>query len=291
MSIGGDEYDEQGRTGGAGTSTRRGATRGTTRIRLPGEEGDVYGVGRRPAGRPGRSLLMVVSVVVLLIAAIAFANRSGSSGSDDDPADGPGGGSGAQPTAPTGEMPVEGEDASTGIPSGFPQTEQGAQSAAANYAVALVSAEIIQPAVRGSIVEQVFAPGKVDEMRSKMDDAYSTGFLSKLGLEPDGTAEDGTYISRTAPVGTDVVSFGGDAASVDVWCTGAFGTAGTESKNPVTSDWFTMRFDLVRVGDDWKVQGFSQEDGPAPVNGDNRASSADEIAKAVQQYGGFTYAR
>ena len=35
----------------------------------------------------------------------------------------------------------------------------------------------------------------------------------------------------------------------------------------------------------------SQKDGPTPVNGDNRASTADEIAKAVEEYGGFTYAR
>jgi len=42
---------------------------------------------------------------------------------------------------------------------------------------------------------------------------------------------------------------------------------------------------------DWKVESFSQKDGPTPVPGDSRASSADEMAKAVEEYGGFTYAR
>ena len=41
----------------------------------------------------------------------------------------------------------------------------------------------------------------------------------------------------------------------------------------------------------WKAGSFSQKSGPAPVNSDDTASTADEIAKAVEQYGGFTYAR
>lgn len=276
MSIGGDEY-------GAGEEARSG-----TRTRLPGEDSDVYDVGRTPS-RPGRSLLMVVGVVVLLIAAIAFANRGG--GNDGGHAD-HGGAGGAAPTAPTGRQPVRDSHSGTGIPSGFAHTKQGAQSAAANYAVALVSARIIQPSQRAVIIHQVFAPAKVDGMRAKMNKAYSPAFLAKLDLKNDGTAQAGmTYVSRTAPVGTKVNRFDGDAANVDVWCTGVFGMAGKGSTNPVTSDWFTMQFDMTWTQGDWKVTGFAQKDGPAPVTGDNKASTADEIAKAVEQYGGFTYAR
>ncbi|MCT2592924.1 hypothetical protein LHJ74_23925 [Streptomyces sp. N2-109] len=297
MSIGGDDYDERGRPGGSGPSTGRGSARQGTRTRLPGEDGDVYGVGRRSAARPGRSLLTVLSVVVLLIAAIAFANRGGDSGSEADGGSGgsqaknPEGGE-AQPTAPTGEKPVSGKDGTTGIPSGFPQTEQGAQSAATNYAVVLSSGEITKPDSRDDVVQQVFTPSKIAETQSKMDQVYSAETLDKIGLEEDGTAKDGlAYVSRTAPIGTTVVDFSSNSAKVDVWCTGVFGTAGEESTTPVTSDWFTMRFNLSWVESDWKVQGFTQKDGPAPVTGDNRASGADEIAKAVEQFGGFTYAR
>lgn len=42
---------------------------------------------------------------------------------------------------------------------------------------------------------------------------------------------------------------------------------------------------------DWKVVTQSQKEGPAPVPGDDTASSADDMAKAVDEYGGFTYAR
>jgi hypothetical protein len=42
---------------------------------------------------------------------------------------------------------------------------------------------------------------------------------------------------------------------------------------------------------DWKILTYSQQEGPAPVPGDDRASSADDMATAVDEYGGFTYAR
>lgn len=72
---------------------------------------------------------------------------------------------------------------------------------------------------------------------------------------------------------------------------GVFGTAGVSSTNPVSNDWFTMTLKLQWDGSDWKVDSFSQKEGPAPVNTDRTASNADEIAKAVEEYGGFTYAR
>ncbi|MBB1261215.1 hypothetical protein [Streptomyces alkaliterrae] len=271
MSFGGDDEYGHARSGRQGTRTR-----------LPETES---GAARSAPLRPGRNVLMVVGVVMLLIGAIAVATRAG----EDD---GRGGNSReqAQPTAPTGVKPVgSGAD---GIPAGFARTEQGAQSAAANYAVALVSAEIIRPSSRGGIIERVFAPDKVDDMRAKMDKAYSPHFLERVGLDPEGNAPKGhTYVSRTVPVGTKIVAFDSKSAELEVWCTGVYGMAGEGSTTPVTTDWFTMKFSLRWVGKDWKVQGFAQEKGPAPVNGDLRASTAKEIAEAVEGFGGFTYAR
>ncbi|MBA0053798.1 hypothetical protein E0L36_23950 [Streptomyces sp. AJS327] len=282
MSIGGDEYGEHGRLGETGPGRGPGERGLTTRTHLPGDEG-----GGRPPARPGRNLITVIGVVVLLIAAIAFANKGDGGDTEaggDDKGD-------AQPTAPSGEKPVE--DSANGIASGFPRTEQGAQSAAANFAVALVSDKIVQPEERQRIVSQVFVPSRVDEMRTKMDKAYSTTFLDGMGLDEDGkaAAKGATYVSRTAPVGTTVVTYENRSAKVDVWCTGVFGMAGEDTTNPVTSDWFTMKLDLRWADGEWKVHGFTQKQGPAPVNGDNRASTADQIAEAVRKFGGFTYAR
>ncbi|MFE5629491.1 hypothetical protein [Streptomyces sp. NPDC056543] len=275
MSLG---HDNDGFGGGSGQ----------TRTRLPeGGSGDPYdGTRRPPAARSSRSLITVVGVVVLLIAAIAFANRG-----DGDPEKSDANPSAAgNPTAATGVRPVTGKNGP--IPKGFARDEQGAQSAAANYSVALVSADILNPGRRSEIVEQLFVQDKVAELEASFDKAYSREFLDKLGLDENGNAAAGlTYVSRTAPVGTKVTQFSDSAARVEVWCTGVFGTAGVSSTNPVTNDWFTITLALRWADNDWKVESFSQKEGPAPVNTDRTASDADAIAKAVEEYGGFTYAR
>ncbi|MFE9008204.1 hypothetical protein ACFYOY_39830 [Streptomyces sp. NPDC007875] len=296
MSLGGDDGyggDYEGHEARRG----RGAAPGDhlTRTRLPEGDGDPYGPPRRApgrAGKPSRNLITVVSVVVLLLAAIAFVNRGGDKDGDSSSDDTGGTGTEARPTAPTGERPVDGKNNTTGIASGFAKSEQGAQSAAANYAVALASADMTKSDRRHQLVSQIFTSDRVNRLQEKLDRAYSKGFLVKLGLDANGNAAAGmTYVSRAAPMGTKTSTYTDTAATVEVWCTGVFGTAGEGSKNPVANDWFTMTVKLRWVNKDWKVESYSQKDGPAPVNSDNTASTADEIAKAVQQYGGFTYAR
>lgn len=263
---------------------------GQTRTRYPERPGDVYGGARRSPRSSSRSLITVVGVIVLLIAAIAFANRGGDDSGSSSSAEGAGGQPRADSTAATGDKPVQTQ--SGGIPSGFAHDAQGAASAAANYATVLVSADILNPAQRAEIVRQVFVTDKQAALTSKFNEAYSAQFLNKLGLDQNGNAAQGnTYVSRTVPIGTKVTSSSDSAAAVEVWCTGLYGTAGAKSTDPVTSDWFTMTLQLRWSGIDWKVDSFSQKDGPAPVPGDDKASSADDMAKAVEEYGGFTYAR
>ncbi|WP_312847028.1 hypothetical protein, partial [Streptomyces sp. WAC05858] len=288
--YGGDYEGHEARRG-------RGAAPGDhlTRTRLPEGDGDPYGPPRRApgrAGKPSRNLITVVSVVVLLLAAIAFVNRGGGKDSDSSSDDTGGTGTEAHPTAPTGERPVDGKNGTTGIASGFAKSEQGAQSAAANYAVALGSADMYNSDRRHEIVPQIFTSAAADRLRTRLDKAYSKASLERIGLDANGKAPDGmTYVSRTAPVGTKVGTISDTSATVAVWCTGVFGTAGEGSKNPVTNDWFTLTLKLRWVNNDWKAESYSQKAGPAPVNSDRTASTADEIAKAVEQYGGFTYAR
>ncbi|MFH8990554.1 hypothetical protein [Streptomyces sp. NPDC017940] len=269
---------------------------GETRTRLPERDGaDGYGPARRSgrsAGRsPSRSVVTVVGVVVLLIAAIAFANRGGSS-SDDGGDGGRGGGKGpeAASTAASGEKPVSG--GTGGIPSGYSESEQGAQSAAANYAVALGSAEMFDKSKRVGILKAIMAPGSVDGFAADLDKAYNPAFFKNVGLNPDGTTPSGfQFVSRTSPIGTKVVEFGDGRATVEAWCGGLLGLAGEQSTKPVTSSWFTITMKLRWTDGDWKITTHSQKEGPAPVPGDDRASSSDEIAEAVEGYGGFTYAR
>ena len=293
MSFGDEHGGGHGNDPGRSTDDGFGRT-GQTRTRLPDGAGDDYGYGGGGARRPqrsSRSLIAVVGVVVLLIAAIAFANRDGgddsggsgtTSGGDNAP--------GAEPTAASGVKPVTGKNG--GIPSGFAQDEQGAESAAANYAVALGSDGMFNRASRHLIVDTVYTPAAAKELKGPQDKAYSPEFLTKLGLDANGNApRNSTFISRTVPVGTNVENFDGGSARVSVWYTGLIGMSGPNSTDPVSTTWKTWTFELQWVANDWKVVADTQEDGPAPVPGDIAAATADEISKAVDEYGGFTYAR
>ncbi|MFJ1550286.1 hypothetical protein [Streptomyces sp. NPDC088246] len=290
MSLG----DESGYGSGSGRTddgySTIGGTR-QTRTRLPdGEDGDGYSTPRRPA-RSSRSLVTVVGVVVLLIAAIAFANMGGSGG---DGSGGSGNGKSkpdSSSTAATGTKPVTGKNGS--IPSGFAHDKQGAQSAAANYSVALGSADMFDKTGRRAIVTAVYAPAVAAARQGDLDKVYSgQDFLTSIGLNADGTAPSGlTFISRSNPAGTKIVKFNGDTASVAVWYSALFGLAGEGSKNPVSESWFTNTFDLAWIDGDWKITDFTQKDGPTPVGRDQAASPAEEMANAVEEFGGFTYAR
>ncbi|MBB1255650.1 hypothetical protein H3146_20150 [Streptomyces sp. OF3] len=272
MSFGGDDEYGHARSGRQGTRTR-----------LPETES---GAARSAPLRPGRNVLMVVGVVMLLIGAIAVATRAG----EDD---GRGGNSReqAQPTAPTGVKPVgSGAD---GIPAGFARTEQGAQSAAANYVVLLGGDGMYDDGRRARIIDAVYSPKVAAKRRDDINKVYGdSGFLGRIGLKEDGSAPRGmTFVSRVSPVGTNTLAFDDRTAKVEVWYSALFGLAGKDSENPVTEAWYTNTFDLEWVGGDWKIVDFEQVDGPAPVGRDQRASSAEEMADAVERFGGFTYAR
>jgi hypothetical protein len=287
MSLG-DDHGYGGEPGGR-TSEGFGGS-GQTRTRLPGSsDADIYGGARRPARSGSRSLITVVGVVVLLIAAIAFANRGGGSGSDDD-APGSAKEPAAQPTAPSGVRPVKGNTG--GIPTGYAQDEQGAQSAAANYAVALGSDGMFNRSSRHQIVDTVYTADAAARLKGPQDGAYSAEFLKKLGLDAEGNPPAGsTFVSRTVPVGTKVEAFKEQTARVSVWYTGLIGMSGPDSTDPVSTTWKTWTFDLRWVDGDWKIAADTQTEGPAPVPGDVRASASDEISKAIEEFGGFTYAR
>ncbi|WP_405490599.1 hypothetical protein [Streptomyces sp. NBC_00096] len=276
--------DDQYGGGGAGHGEVGGT--GQTRTRFP-ESSDPYGPSRRTP-RASRGLITVVGVVVLLIAAIAFANQSHTPQTPPPTADKP---PATNPTAATGVPPVDGKSA--GIPKGFAQTEQGAQSAAANYAVALGSDGMFDPIRRRAIVQAVYLPDVAAARQGDVDRVYSNQeFLARIGLDATGKAPKGlTFISRTNPVGTKTERFSGDTASVSVWYSTLFGLAGEGSKNPVAESWYTNTFDLRWSNGDWQVSNFTQKDGPAPVGRDQAAASAEEMAAAVSQFGGLTYAR
>lgn len=286
----GDEHDYRGKDQGGRADDPYSTLGGTrqTRTRLP--DGDPGNPGARRPVRNSRSLVTITGIVVLLVAAIAFANRGGGSDDEASPGAKSPGTAGSAPTAATGTKPVEGKNGT--IPSGFAHDEQGAQSAAANYAVALGSAEMFNENQRRDIVQSIADSSTATKLQSGFDADYSQGFLEQIGLDTDGNAPAGsTFVNRTLPAGTKVKSYSSGTAEIEVWCSGLFGLTGEKSTKPVTSGWFTVTMQLKWNGSDWKILETSQRSGPSPVTGDNPVSGSDEIADAVDQFGGFTYAR
>ncbi|WP_405018783.1 hypothetical protein OHV05_19210 [Kitasatospora sp. NBC_00070] len=259
-----------------------------TRTRLPVGEQSVYqSTGRQP--RPLRTLLTVLLVVALLVVAISIANRDkpdpGAAASADQVTAPP-----ASATAPTGQLPVA--TASNGIGVGYPHTGQGAQSAAANYAVALGSVEMLRAEGRRTVLATIADASSQAALTARLDAAFSKETLARLGLDDKGKAPKGTtFVSRTIPVGTRSTNSADTATVVEVWCTGLLGLAGASSVRPVTENWFTLTVTMRWTGADWKLTDFAQRSGPAPLPGDQQAATAEEITGAVQDFGGFRYAR
>ncbi|MET9181739.1 hypothetical protein [Kitasatospora aureofaciens] len=261
-----------------------------TRTRLPVDEQPSTPATLRQS-RPLRTLLTVLVVVTLLVVAISIANRgkpaTGGGSSSDHAA--PGAVSGAGP-APSGDQPVG--TTVNGIASGFPHSDQGAQSAAANYSVAIGSADMFRTDSRHTIIATIADPGAAGALQSRLDQGFGGDTAARYGLDAQGRAPKGlTFVSRTVPVGTKSTNYNDGDAKVEVWCTGLTGLAGERSVQPVTTNWFTLALSLHWTGSDWKLTDFTSRQGPAPMPGDQQAATAEEITGAAQQFGGFRYAR
>ncbi|SEM38988.1 hypothetical protein [Streptacidiphilus jiangxiensis] len=257
-----------------------------TRTRLP--------AGEQPMGpqAPGfgrlRMLGGVFVVVFLLVIAVAVINRTNGSPTTGPATHSNDAGTAVSPTAPTGTQPVT--TTAHGIGVQYPHTSEGAQSAAANYSVALGSSEMYATASRHAIIATVADPSAMATLNSRFDASYSAE-AAQFGLT-NGRAPSGlTFVSRSVPVGTKIDGFTDSGATVEIWSTSIGGLAGQGSTRPVTEYWYTLTLRLVWSGNDWKVNDFSQVSGPTPISGSQAVSSYGDLASAVNQFGGFRYAR
>ncbi|MFI9781899.1 hypothetical protein ACIHEI_00105 [Kitasatospora sp. NPDC051984] len=264
-----------------------------TRTRLPVAEQTAPAAGRQ--ARPLRTLLTILGVVTLLVIAVAIANRDKAlpgrtpAATSGDQARG-GTAPAADRTAATGQQPVT--TTTNGIGTGYPHTDQGAQSAAANYAVALGSTDMFRPDTRHTILATVADPTSLPTLQTRLDQAFSPETNARYGLDAQGKAAKGlTFISRTVPIGANLANYSDTGTKVDVWCNSLVGLTGEASTIPVTENWYTLNVTLRWTGSDWKLIDFSRKAGPTPLPADQQAATSEEITDAVQQFGGFRYAR
>ena len=177
-----------------------------------------------------------------------------------------------------------------GVAVGYPRTEAGVRSAAANYLVAYGSPLVFVPASRHALLTAMLDPAVLASMLAQTDAAFSAT-ADRFGLGQDGqpTIPGVRFVSRTLPVGVRTVSYGPDTAVVSVWAAGLLGLAGGISPLPVTETWSTTTLTLRWVAGDWKWVSFTGETGPTPVPSISTPSGAQAIADAVAGFGGLTY--
>jgi hypothetical protein len=271
-----------------------------TRVKLPP---DPYSADR--ARRPrGRGVLIFIAALLAVLGVIAVVNRGGR----DTPA--PAASAGSTTTTTTGAAAVGAQTGSAPaatsipfadglpqsdaqlIPTGYPDTLSGAESAASNYVVAYNSAQMLQPAVRHTFVADTADPAIIAARQVDLDNIFGTT-AHNLGLTAAGLAPAGsTLVEQAAPLGVHVVTHDPKAATatVAVWVVTVGGLAGSQSTAPVTSAWYTVTVTLHYTHGDWKWQSFSQTDGPTPISG-QQTPSTNQQWQTANGFGGLRYAR
>ncbi len=225
-----------------------------------------------------KTLVLILTGVVLLVGVLAVANRNRPAATTQT----------ALAPPPSGQAPPERTVA--GISVGHPRTEVGAESAAANYAVAYGSAAMFQSETRRAVIDAIVDPAVRPTLAPQLDEAFAVA-ATRLGLQPNGTPPRGLrFVCRTFPLGTRVVNYQKSEATVEVWTTGVIGLAGLESPTPVTESWQTVTITLRWADNNWKLTKTSQRDGPTPILANQPPSSGDIIADAVTTFGELRYA-
>lgn len=277
-----------------------------TVLRLPE---DPYAADYPRRAKRGRGMLTIAAITVLVAAIIAITT------SNEKPAGQPStagvgnsaGVGGGVPAAPGTQAASSQTSTGTGDPAqtfdpsqftqsslhgvlvGYPDTQAGAESAAANYDVAYNSEDMISLVTRHTMIQAISDPAITKTLQSQLD-AGMTIVATGLGLDSQGNPPKGTsVIARGLPAGVKVVSYDKNRAVIAIWANSILGLSGAGSTHPVVEDWGTITLTLTWVNNDWKWYSFIGVEGPSPVSS-QQASSSDDIQKALSQFKGLRYA-
>lgn len=293
-----------GGPGRAGDSPRRGRSGRAPRIeqpqtviRLPKDPYD--GEFKAPRARRGRGVLALAGIVVVVAAVIAINSSKHNNGAASQGATTGVGGGVPPATATVGQSSAAGGTSSPAFPAqtgtgnvltGYSDTQNGAESAAANYVAAYGSEAMMTAGSRHQLVHQIADPSIETNLQQQLDQAFALA-AQGFGLDKDGNAPTGqNFVSRAVPFGTSLANYSGAKATVAVWTNMIAGTAGQGSTHPVSETWSTVTLNLTWVNGDWKWSSFTQADGPTPVPAGQTVSSPSDLQNAVKQFARLRYA-
>jgi hypothetical protein len=176
-----------------------------------------------------------------------------------------------------------------GVGVGYAHSQQGAVAAAANYARALSSDLILDPARRQAAIDTLAAPEAKARMQKDFDRAVAS---LRQGLGVTGAAADEAQVLlRATPVGWRVEEYSDRAARVAIWVTSVGGSiGGADGPVPIREGWGTTTVELRWVGGDWKQVDSTTTDGPVPIADVAPPTAAPELVSKASEFKEFTYA-
>jgi hypothetical protein len=171
------------------------------------------------------------------------------------------------------------------VPVGWPQTEQGAISAAAGYARVLSEPWFLTDADRRRQAVAAMAASHTRPGLQAAQDQVAAGITR--GPFGAGLARRGVHsVLRTSLLGYRVDRYTPVAAEVALWAVVLYGNDGGLVPQAL---WVTSTLRLVWAGD-WKLAGALTVPGPVPVHGQATPSAVRELIQAAEDFKEFSYA-
>jgi hypothetical protein len=184
------------------------------------------------------------------------------------------GGPSSSPPGATDPAPAGPDGDSSGVPTGYVDTEAGARAAAVGWVSSLGTLVRLGPIATADALRAVssarVADATIDRFRTERDQ-----FTDQFHADPSQA------IWIESPLTVTVSDYGSDAATVRVWSQLVVGVG---SGSTVQVLWRTHTVRLVWEDDDWKVDDVTRVEGPTPqTTAENMPSSGAEF-EAVSKW-------
>ncbi|WP_329492975.1 hypothetical protein [Kitasatospora herbaricolor] len=229
-------------------------------------------------------VLVIGAIVLVLILGAIFISRGPDSGTaPDNPAPSGKASDVAGGSSLTGAS-TPGQTAASrlveGVPVGYSRSREGAVAAAVNYEIARSSARYLTDSGSRERILKTIMASDAAAGQIKDDNTAGARFYSALGLTAD-TAD--KLIARASPLGSKVVSYSPEVATVSVWMSGIVGLPTPNAPVPVSASWTTYTLVLVWRDGDWKTSSISVTPGPTPLQSTGQQPTSTDVFTSMDK--------
>ncbi|MEV7929668.1 hypothetical protein [Kitasatospora sp. NPDC088779] len=238
------------------------------------------------APTPFRGPLMILGAILLSVvlgAILIGRGQGGSGGTADNPtpsgkASEAAGGSSLAGAGATGQAAAS--RLVEGVPVGYSNSREGAVAAAVNYEIARSSTRYLTDSTARERILNTIMASDAAAGQIKDDNAAAARFSSALGLTAD-TAD--KLIARASALGSRVVSYSPQVATVSVWMSGIVGLPTANAPVPVSASWTTYTIALVWHDGDWKASSISVTPGPTPLQSTGQQPTSVDVFSSTDK--------